>query len=287
MRALILGAGGMLGRDLVARAPAGVAVEARARDTLDLRHVGAVAAALDALRPDVVLNASAYTAVDNAELEPVAAFAVNAGAVGALAALCAARDMRLVHVSTDYVFDGTARRPYREDDPTNPLGVYGASKRAGEQRIAESGARALVVRTQWLFGEHGRSFVRTMWDRARRGQPARVVADQHGAPTSTYDLAGAIWSLVAGGMQDATSAGGIPEGVLHVANAGAATWYDVAARVYAAAGQAGGVTPCASDEYPTRARRPAYGVLDASRLRAAGVVMRPWEEAVDAFAATL
>ena len=277
MRTLILGAGGMLGRDLAARAPGGVDVAARARGALDLTHPGAVAAALDALRPDVVLNAGAYTAVDNAEGEPVAAFAVNAGAVGALAVLCAVRGVRLVHVSTDYVFDGTAERPYREDDPTNPLGVYGASKRAGERRVAESGARALVVRTQWLFGTHGRSFVRTMWERARRGQPARVVADQHGAPTATDDLARAIWALVTANA----------EGVLHVANAGATTWYEVAARVYAAAGQPGGVTPCASDAYPTRARRPAYGVLDAGRLRAAGVVMRPWEEAVDAFVATL
>lgn len=275
MRALLLGAGGMLGHDLAATAPADVALEPRTRAALDLTAPAALAAALDALRPDVVLNAAAYTAVDRAEGEPAAAFAINAGAVGTLGALCAARGVRVVHVSTDYVFDGTGRRPYREHDATNPLGAYGASKRAGEQRLQASGARALVVRTQWLFGAHGRSFVRTMWERARRGEPARVVADQYGAPTHTSDLAAAIWALVASGTA----------GVIHLANTGAATWFDVAARIYAAAGHAGGVTPCATADYPTPARRPAYGVLDCGRARAADVVMRPWEAAVDAWMA--
>ncbi|GJG85879.1 NAD(P)-dependent oxidoreductase [Gemmatimonadetes bacterium T265] len=263
----------MLGRDLAATAPADVDLVARPRAALDLTRAAALAAALDAARPDVVLNAAAYTQVDRAEAEPAAAFATNAGAVGTLGALCAARGVRVVHVSTDYVFDGTRRRPYREGDATNPLGVYGASKRAGERRLAGSGPRALVVRTQWLFGAHGRSFVRTMWERARRGESARVVADQYGAPTHTGELAAAIWALVARDVA----------GVVHVTNAGEATWFDVAARVYAAAGRPGGVTPCASAEYPTPARRPAYAVLDTGRARAAGIVMRPWQAAVDAW----
>lgn len=268
----------MLGRDLAQLAPAHVEVVPRTRAALDVTATHALAAALDDLRPDLVINASAYTQVDRAESEPDAACLINADAVGELGALAAARGVGVVHFSTDYVFDGAARRPYREDDPTAPLGVYGASKLAGERHLLASQPRALVLRTQWLYGAHGRSFVRTMWERATRGAPARVVNDQRGAPTWTADLAHATWALVARG-----AAGG----VYHAANTGEATWFDVARHIYAAAGCPDAVTPCATADYPTPARRPAYGVLDTAKLARAGVVLRPWPEALDAFIATV
>jgi dTDP-4-dehydrorhamnose reductase len=274
VRALLLGARGMLGRDLAASAPDDVALVAYGREELDVTDARALGAVLDDVLPHWVVNAAAYTAVDRAESERELAFAVNAAAVGALGRLCAGRGVRVAHFGTDYVFAGDGAHPYREDAPVAPLNAYGESKLAGERALAESGARMLVLRTQWLYGAHGRSFPRTMWERATRGLSARVVADQHGAPTFTRDLAAATWALV---RQDAS-------GTLHVTNAGSATWYDVARLVYAAAGAPDLVTPCTTADYPTPARRPAYGVLDTTRLRERwGVTMRGWEEALGEF----
>lgn len=278
VRALVVGAGGMLGRDLVALAPAGVAVEARTRAQLDVADADAVAAALDAVQPDWLVNASAYTQVDQAEREPDAAMRMNGDAVARLGTLCAARGVAIAHFGTDYVFAGQGTRPWREGDACAPLNVYGRSKRAGEEGLAASGARALVLRTQWLYGLHGRSFPRTMWERATRSQPARVIADQRGAPTATPDLARATWALVEANAS----------GTLHVANAGEATWFDVAQAVYKAAGAPDLVTPCTTADYPTPAPRPAYSVLDTSRLRDVwGITMRPWREPLAEFCEAL
>ena len=272
-RVLLLGCRGMLGTDLAASAPAGTQVTGLGIEELDITDHAALEATVERVRPDWVINATAYTAVDRAETERDVAFAVNGDAVAALARACAARDVGLVHYGTDYVFDGNGTRPWREDDPTAPLNAYGESKLAGERAVLASGPRHLMLRTQWLYGEHGKSFPRTMWERATAGQPTRVVGDQHGSPTYTVDLARATWELVARGTT----------GLFHVTNAGEATWYDVAARVFAAAGRPELLSPCATSDYPTPARRPAYSVLDGARLRAAGVVMRPWTEALDDF----
>ena len=277
MKVALLGCRGMLGSDLAATAPAGHDVVPLGLEELDVTDRDAVLRMLHRERPDWVVNATAYTAVDRAESERELAFAVNGEAVAALGRACAASGAAVVHYGTDYVFDGDGARPWREDDPTAPLNAYGESKLAGERGLLESGARALVLRTQWLYGVHGRSFPRTMWERARAGSATRVVADQWGSPTSTVDLARATWRLVAAGAT----------GLFHATNAGAATWHDVAARVFAAAGRPELLSPCATADYPTPARRPRYSVLDGARLRAAGVTMRPWEAALDEFIGAL
>jgi dTDP-4-dehydrorhamnose reductase len=228
------------------------------------------------VRPSVVINCAGYTAVDRAEEEREVAEAVNGVGPGMIGRAAAEAGAFVVHFSTDYVFDGTATRPYREEDPTAPLGVYGHTKATGERALAASGAAHVIVRTSWLFGLHGRSFPRTMWERATKRQATRVVDDQRGRLTYTVDLAGAVWGMI-GGLD------GMPS-ILHVANAGEATWYDVARRVFEAAGMPELVTPCTTAEYPTPAKRPAYSVLDTSRYEA--LTARPlpsWQNALDRF----
>ena len=277
-RVLLLGAGGMLGRDLAAAAPSGTELHALTRHDLDITDHTALGARIAAVRPDVIVNAAGYTAVDRAETETERAHRVNAVAVGELGRLAARADARVVHFSSDYVFGGSGSRPYREGDPTDPVNVYGATKLAGERALAHSDAESLIVRTQWLFGVHGKSFPRTMWERARAGEATRVVRDQCGRPTYTGDLAPAVWRLIADGAR----------GVLHVANAGEATWFDVAARVFRRAGRPELVTPCVSADYPTPARRPRYSVLDTSRAdQVLGGPLPKWEDAVDRFLATV
>jgi dTDP-4-dehydrorhamnose reductase len=274
MRALVLGAAGMLGHDLVATVPRGVTLLPFPRARLDITDPRAVAAAVVELQPDVVVNAAAYTAVDRAESEPDLAFRVNDAAVGELGRIAHAAAARVIHFSTDYVFDGTSSEPYTEESPTNPVNVYGASKLAGEAALAESGASCLIVRTQWLFGANGRCFPRTMRDRAMARSSSRVVSDQFGRPTYSVDLARATWTLI--GQELA--------GVMHVANAGVATWYDVARRVYAACGAAELVQPCATTQFPTPARRPPRAVLDTARAeQALGGRLPAWEDAIDRF----
>ena len=273
--AVLLGAGGMLATELAALSPPEVQLTPLGIADLDITSRDAVAAALDRAKPDVVVNASAYTAVDRAETEYEIALAVNGTAVGVLGELCAARGIRVVHFSTDYVFDGNAVQPYRESDPVNPVNAYGRSKLAGERGLAESGADALVLRTQWLFGIGGQSFPRTMWGRAQRRLPTRVVADQIGRLTSATDLARATWELV----------GRKARGLYHVANGGDATsWFDVARVVFDASGASACLQPCTTADYPTAARRPAYSVLSTERIaREHSIALRPWPVALTAF----
>lgn len=274
MKVLLLGATGMLGRDLAAAAPSGITLAGPGEPRVDVTDADAIARAIDAAEPAWVVNAAAYTRVDGAEHEPERASAVNGAAVGSLGRLCAARGVRVLQVSSDYVFDGRGNRALREDDPTSPIGRYGESKLLGERLLLGSGARSLIVRTQWLFGPHGRSFPRTMWERAAAGRPTRVVADQRGRPTSTADLARALWQLIA---LDA-------EGVLHAANDGEASWYELARAVFESAGCPDLVSACATTDYPTPARRPAYSVLDTTRLEARlGAPLPHWRDALARF----
>jgi dTDP-4-dehydrorhamnose reductase len=275
MRALIFGAAGMLGTDLCAAAPRGtslVALDAAAADITDRDRV--VAALRDA-RPDWVINAAAYTAVDGAETERTVANAVNGVAPGYIAEEAARLGAALVHFSTDYDFAGAATSPYEESDPVAPVNAYGASKRRGEEAVLASGVHALVLRTQWLFGRAGKSFPRTMWERAMAGLPTRVVNDQVGRPTYTRDLAAATWQLV---EQRAS-------GIVHATNAGAAaTWFDVAQAVFERAGAPSLLAACTTAEYPTPARRPGYSVLSTKRLE--GLLSRPlpdWRDALGRF----
>jgi dTDP-4-dehydrorhamnose reductase len=270
----------MLAHDVVAEAPAGVELVALPKAELDITDRAALHRTVIETRPDVVINAAAYTNVDGAEREPDLAQAVNGEAPGLIGRAARDAGALVLQYSTDYVFAGKAKQPLREDGPTAPLGIYGASKLAGERALAESRARHLIVRTQWLFGRHGRSFPRTMWERARSGTATRVVNDQTGRPTYTVDLARATWVLLTtAGRADAHG-----EGVIHVANGGRATWYDVARRVFEAAGAAALLTTCTTQEYPTPARRPAWSVLDTTRYdRLSSAPLPPWEDAVDRF----
>ena len=278
MRAMILGAGGMLGHDLVSSAPEGVELHALTRAELDITDTASLAARVSDEKPDVILNTAAYTAVDRAEAERDLCFRVNAEAVGELVRIAARARARVVHFSTDYVFNGNASQPYKEDNPTDPVNAYGASKLAGEQALRTSGADWLIVRTQWLFGIHGKSFPRTMWERASAGLETRVVNDQTGRPTYSKDLATAVWQLTERGVR----------GVLHIANHGQATWFEVAAQVFSRAGRSDLLRACACAEFPRPARRPRYSVLDTTRLeQQLGGGLPPWPQAVDHFLACL
>jgi dTDP-4-dehydrorhamnose reductase len=275
---LVTGAAGQVGRALVACAPAGIEVVARGRDRLDVGSATALDAALDAARFDAVINAAAYTAVDRAESEVEAAYAANATAVDLLAGRCAARRIRLIHISTDYVFDGEASRPYRTDDPTNPISVYGASKRKGELAILERGALdALIVRSSWIYHSSGRNFVRTMLRLFGERGGADVVDDQFGSPTSALSLARMLWRACTSPMR----------GVAHFTDDGVASWYELAVacaeegRSLGLVGVGVTVRPIPSSSYPTPVRRPKYSVLDKGSVCAdLGIELTPWRTAL-------
>jgi dTDP-4-dehydrorhamnose reductase len=285
-RVLVLGAGGMLAHDVLAEAPRDAELAPRTSREVDVTSQEAVNAAVAEATPNVVINCAAYTDVDGAESHRDQAFAVNGDAPGFIAAALARSGALLIHYGTDYVFDGSGSRPYREEDTCAPIGVYGASKLAGEESIGRQGGRSIVLRTQWLYGLHGRSFPRTMWERATARLPTKVVNDQTGCPTYTVDLARATWRLVAVERRHAaegTSAAARPP-ILHVANGGSATWYQVARHVFERAGAAELLTPCPSSDFPRPAKRPAWSVLDTARFeRLAGQPLPKWDDALDRF----
>lgn len=275
MRALVAGAAGQLGREL--RAHLGEELLwAGGRGELDVTDEAAVAALVARLRPDVVFNASAYNRVDAAESEPERAFAVNALAPRALARAARDAGALVVHVSSDYVFDGASARPYREDDPAHPLSVYGESKLLGERHVLASGAEALVVRTSGVLGrggsaQKGGSFVDRILAQARAGKPLRVVADQVFAPTLAGELAAALIGLARRGAR----------GLYHVTNEGSCSWQGLAEAALAAAGLALAVEPITAAELKLPARRPSYSVLDTSRYRHLGLApLRHWKDAL-------
>ena len=267
MKALIVGAAGQLGRSLLGNVPEGVDAVALDRTQLDITRTEALAETLRQLQPAVLINASAYTAVDLAESEPEKAHAVNADAVGQMARACAAARIRFVHVSTDFVFDGSSGRPYRPEDATHPLSVYGASKLAGERQIAaRTDLDWCVVRTAWVYSNNGRNFVLTMLRLFNERPVVRVVADQVGAPTSAASLADCLWRAATSNRL---------RGIAHFTDAGVASWYDFALAIYEEASQLGlvnksvDVQPIQTNDYPTPARRPSYSVLDVTATRAA------------------
>jgi dTDP-4-dehydrorhamnose reductase len=284
-RWLVTGAAGMLGHDLtllLAAASCGEQVIPLARAGLEVTDPAAVPATLDKYQPDVVVNCAAWTAVDDAETNEDAALAVNGTAVALLAGACADRGVTLVHVSTDYVFDGTARQPYREDQPAAPRTAYGRTKLAGERAVlAALPTAGYVVRTAWLYGAHGKSFVATMLGRARAASPVSVVDDQRGQPTWTADVARQIHALVTAQA---------PAGVYHATSTGDTTWYGLAREVYTRAGADPAlVSPTTTAAYPRPAPRPAYSVLGHDAWAAAGLKpIGDWRDALDrAFPAML
>lgn len=256
MKVLITGAGGQLGRALAARPPQGVEVVAARSGDLDIADAQAVLSFASRERPELILNAAAYTAVDRAESDAAAAWGVNDTGVANLVAAAEAVGARLAHVSTDFVFDGTTSRPYPTDAPTAPLGVYGASKLAGEGHLRPSD---LCARTAWVYAARGHNFVRTMLRLMSERSEVGVVADQIGSPTSAEVLAESLWALAVKDKQ----------GVYHVTGSGVASWYDFAVAIRdegialgLLADTAAQVKPIATTDYPTPAKRPAFSVLD-------------------------
>jgi len=292
IRVLVTGSRGQVGAE-VARSLAGrVEVIAHERATLDLARPDEISAAIRAARPDVIVNAAAYTAVDRAESEREAAHAVNAVAPGVIAAEARRAGALLMHYSTDYVFDGVNPRPYVEGDPPHPLSAYGETKLAGERAIEASGAQYLILRTSWVYGPGGRNFLLTILSAAATKPELRVVNDQHGAPTSSLALARATVEMLstrATGAIDAGSLGAAKErsGLYHASARGETSWHGFAQAILERRARRGGVrTPALvaipTSEYPTPARRPANSMLSNAKLEAAfGVRLADWREGLD------
>lgn len=287
MSILLLGANGQLGRELqralaplgtiVATTRSGVLPDGSTCEVADFDQPGSLTALLDRVRPTLVVNAAAYTAVDRAEDDREAAFRANAEAPGVLARWCAQAGVPLVHYSTDYVFDGQGTRPYREDDATAPLGVYGASKLAGEDAIRAGGGRHLIFRTAWVYASHSANFLRTMLRVGADRDVLRVVADQVGTPTPA--------ALIADVTVQALQHDGALSGTWHLTATGETSWHGFAEAIFAEA-VAAGVLPRAPNveaittaEYPTPAQRPAYSHLDVTKLeRDFGVALPSWQD---------
>jgi len=289
MKILVLGGNGQIGRELLrALMPLGEVIAATRRGQLwdgrpceraDFDQPESLPALLDRLQPAAVINAAAYTAVDRAEQEPDAAFRANAEAPGVMARWCAEHAVSLLHYSTDYVFAGTATRPYPVEAQAAPLGVYGASKLAGEQAVRAAGGRHLILRTAWVYAAHGHNFLRTMLRLGSERAAVRVVADQIGTPTSA--------ALIAEVSAHCLQHPGHLSGTWHLTASGQTSWHGFATEIFRQAAKLGwmetppAVIPIASAEYPTPARRPAYSCLDTARLeRDFGVVLPDWHEGV-------
>ena len=290
MKILVAGAQGQLARAL--RACASRQREhtlvTYGRPEFDLCHPAALAQTAAQFLPDLIVNAAAYTAVDRAEAEPATAYAINRDGAGALAAVAAAHDCPIIHVSTDYVFDGAKIGDYREDDATGPTGVYGRSKLEGEVVVARTNPRHIILRTAWVYAAYGGNFVRTILRLAKERPELRVVADQRGNPTYAPHLAEAILSIaVRIKANDPLS-----WGVYHAAGAGATTWHEFAVAIVNAAAPLGvapvPVVPITTAEYPLPTRRPANSCLDCSKLeRAFGLRLPHWRRGLQACIAEL
>jgi dTDP-4-dehydrorhamnose reductase len=280
---LVTGGRGQLGSEVAAAAGSAVSVLAPGSGELDITDGQQVRDAVAALvrdagdRRPVVINAAAYTAVDHAETDVERAFLVNAVGPGLVAAACAEFSVPLLHVSTDYVFDGEGSRPYEPGDTTGPRSAYGRTKLAGERAVLSSGARGFVVRTAWLYGAAGSNFVKTIARLERSRSTLSVVADQHGSPTWSGDLAVGLVEL-------AERADRVAPGVLHCTNSGETTWFDFARAVFEELGaDPGRIRPCSSTEFPRPAPRPAYSVLSGAAWAGAGLTpLRGWREALAA-----
>lgn len=289
MTVLVFGGNGQVGQELlralspsgevVATTRSGMLPDGRSCEVADFDQPESLPALLDRVQPSVVVNAAAYTAVDRAEQEPEAACRANAEAPGMIARWCAARGVALVHYSTDYVFDGQGKRPYLPDDATAPLGVYGSSKRDGEDAVRAAGGRHLIFRTAWVYASHGANFLRTMLRVGSERDELRVVADQVGTPTPA--------ALIADVTAQALQHPGQLSGTWHLTASGQSSWHGFAEEIFAQALAAGmierapRVLPITTAEYPTPARRPAYSCLDTTSLKTDfGIELPDWREGV-------
>jgi dTDP-4-dehydrorhamnose reductase len=288
MKILLLGKTGQVGGALtpllrqLAGSAADEAVVTLGRADVDLSDAAALAQAVQQVQPSLIVNAAAHTAVDRAETEPDIAFAINAVAPGVLAEQAAKLNALLVHYSTDYVFDGSQRTPYRESDPTHPLGVYGESKLAGEQAVQASGCRHLLLRTSWVYDSTGRNFLTTMLRLAKQHGKLRVVGDQHGSPTSAAMIAEASLQLIRSILNQPAMQGGL----YHLTAQGQTTWHGFAQAILRKAGLDVPIEAITTADYPTPAKRPAYSVLDSSKLqREFNYRLPDWQQALDALPA--
>jgi dTDP-4-dehydrorhamnose reductase len=298
VKLLLLGAAGQVGRELttalagfgelVPATRAGRLADGSACIAADLADEASLRTALERIGADVVVNAAAYTAVDRAEDEPEAADRVNHRAVAEIGAWAKTSGALVVHYSTDYVFDGRGTRPYREDDPTAPLGAYGRSKLAGEHALHESGAAHLIFRTAWVYAAHGQNFLRTMLRLGAEREELRVVADQVGAPTPARWIAQATAAAIERHAAARAAGRTVPEGIFHLVAAGRCSWFEFAQAILRGAAERGliarapTVLPIATADYPTRAQRPAWSVLDCARLKSAfGLELADWRAGLD------
>lgn len=274
---LITGANGQLGHEMrnLIEADGSCRGIFTDRDELDITDARAVDAFFDAHREvDYLVNCAAFTAVDKAEDEPELCRRLNTEAAGLLARAAEAHGAKVVHISTDYVFSGTACAPYREDDATSPQSVYGSTKLDGERALLEAAPGSIIIRTAWLYSPYGHNFVKTMLDLGRTRKALRVVCDQVGTPTYALDLARAIMAAI-----------GAPKwhsGIYHFSDEGAISWYDFTKSIHRLGGIEGcNVEPCLSDAYPTKATRPHYSVLDKSKIKATlGIAIPYWEDSL-------
>ena len=285
MRILVTGASGQVGSAVISALRENYTVVAGDRSILDLSQPESLPGTLDRVAPDVIINAAAYTAVDQAEDEPALAMCVNATAPRVMAQWAADQAVPFIHFSTDYVFGGEGQRPWCEEDETAPLSVYGASKRAGEREIAAAGGCSLILRTSWVYAAKGKNFLRTMARLAGERAELRVVADQIGAPTSARLLADSVGRMLAGGRDDLRARARQARGVVHISASGAISWQQFASAIVEGLRSRGvklavvRIVPISSDDYPTRATRPRNSRLDLRRLREVfGITPPPWEQ---------
>ena len=272
---LVTGANGQLGKEL--RQLEGNYPEIEfiflTREDMPIHHPEMVSGAFDAYQPAACINCAAYTAVDRAESERDLAFQINAEAVGILAEICAARDCRFIHISTDYVFNGKGTQPYLPLDPTEPQSVYGESKRAGEVLARELNPDCIIIRTSWVYSEFGKNFVKTMLRLMQDKPEISVVADQVGCPTYAADLADAILEIIG-------SEKWVP-GIYHYSNLGSVSWYEFACAIRDLSGLTTPIHPIPTSAYPTPAQRPSYSVMDVQAIQDNfGLQIRPWKEAL-------
>ena len=268
VKVLITGAVGQVGCELVKLAPDGFDIVGYNSSELDITNALQVQQIVAEQAPALIINAAAYTAVDKAESDAERAYAVNETGVKNLAQAALSLNIPVFHISTDYVFDGTATEPYKETDPVGPTGVYGASKLAGEQVLANSGVKHIILRTSWVFGAEGNNFVKTMLRLGKERDTLGVVADQHGCPTSAASIANVLWQLA----QKYTEEGELPWGIYHFSNSPATTWHGFACEIFKQAVGAGVlekapvVNPIKSSDYPASATRPSWSVMNSAVL---------------------
>jgi dTDP-4-dehydrorhamnose reductase len=272
VKILLLGHKGMLGSDLFLKLNMGYEVVGLDKEEIDIVSASECEEAIKEIKPDIVINAAAYTNVDGCETAKDECFAVNAEAIKNIAGACRDKNIRIVHFSTDYVFDGTAKQPYKEDHQCNPINTYGASKMAGERYLQALSENYILIRTAWLYGVNGKNFVQTILEKVKTTKKLTVVDDQTGSPTYTKDLATAVDLLI---TQNA-------KGIFHITNRGNCSWYQFAVKILQEAGIHDiDVTPIRSDKLQRPAKRPAYSVLSMQKfIQTTGKTMQPWQLAL-------